>query len=138
MVMLYRASGSPDAEAGDGEGFADVQDGAYYAEAVKWAKSLGIAKGDGTNFRPMVSMTREDAFCFLDRYLEENGVQLTEPSGDELNGFTDGEEISEYARESAAALISAGIVNGSDGRIRPQGMLTRAEMCKILSVSLKK
>ena len=138
MVMLYRASGSPAAEDGDDEGFADVQDDAYYAEAVKWAKSLGIAKGDGTNFRPMASMTREDAFCFLDRYLEEAGIQLTEPSGEELNAFSDGGEVSEYAKESVAALTAAGIVNGSGGKIRPQGMLTRAEMCKILSVSLKK
>ncbi len=138
MVMLYRAAGSPAAEDGDDEGFADVQDDAYYAEAVKWAKSLGIAKGDGTNFRPMASMTREDAFCFLDRYLEEAGIQLTEPSGEELNAFSDGGEVSEYAKESVAALTAAGIVNGSGGKIRPQGMLTRAEMCKILSVSLKK
>lgn len=36
--MLYRAAGSPAAEDGDDEGFADVQDDAYYAEAVKWAK----------------------------------------------------------------------------------------------------
>ena len=158
MVMLYRASGSPGVQnAADGQSedaaslqsetgeegatggnFADVADDAYYADAVKWAKELGIAKGDGENFHPADSMTRQDAFCFLDRYLKETGAQLTQPSGDELSAFSDSAEISDYAEESVATLTASGIVNGSDGKIRPLGMLTRAEMCKILSVSLTK
>ncbi len=134
MLMLYRASGSP-AVSGDG-GFADVADDAYYAEAVKWAKSLGIAQGDGTNFRPSDNMTREDAFTFLYRYLEEKGVSLTAGTEETLAGFSDADSISEYALESTAAFAASGIVDGYGGQINPQGLLTRAEMCKILSLAL--
>lgn len=137
MVMLYRASGSPETETSS-SGFADVDDGAYYAAAVKWAQALGIAKGDGTNFHPEKSMTREDAFCFLHRYLSHTGAELSAPAEDILASFSDSGEFADYARESAAVLAQAEIVNGSGGKIRPKGMLTRAEMCKILSVSLKK
>ena len=63
--MLYRAAGSPAAEDGDDEGFADVQDDAYYAEAVKWAKSLGIAKGDGTEFPADGQYDPRGCFLFL-------------------------------------------------------------------------
>lgn len=57
-------------------------------------------------------MTRQDAFCFLDRYLKETGAQLTQPSGDELSAFSDSAEISDYAEESVATLTASGIVNG--------------------------
>ncbi len=118
-------------------GFADVADDAYYADAVKWAKSLGIAQGDGTNFNPSANMTREDAFTFLYRYLKEYGVSLTAAAEDTLSVFTDADQISSYAREAAAEFTASGIVDGYGGKINPKGLLTRAEMCKILSVALK-
>lgn len=151
MLMLYRASGSPKVTDDSSEqdvlaesegssrdsGFADVADDAYYAQAVKWAKGLGIAKGDGTNFNPSANMTREDAFTFLHRYLKEQNAALTQASEDTLSVFTDEDQISSYAREAAAEFVASEIVDGYDGRINPKGLLTRAEMCKILSIALK-
>lgn len=134
MLMLYRASGSPALT--DDSGFADVPDSAYYADAVKWAKTQGIAQGDGTNFYPTESMTREDAFTFLYRYLTETGTALTEGTEETLAAFSDADLISDYARESTAAFVASGIVDGYSGAINPQGLLTRAEMCKILSIGL--
>lgn len=135
MLMLYRASGSP---AVDGEeGFDDVADSAYYADAVKWAKSLGVAQGDGTNFNPADSMTREDAFTFLYRYLVQKGVSLTPGTEDTLSSFSDAASLSDYAQESTAAFVASGLVDGYGGQLNPQGLLTRAEMCKILSMALQ-
>ena len=106
------------------------------ADAVKWAKTQGIAQGDGTNFYPTESMTREDAFTFLYRYLTETGTALTAGTEETLAAFSDADLISDYARESTAAFVASGIVDGYSGAINPQGLLTRAEMCKILSIGL--
>jgi len=137
-VQGRRQEGSLSSEnSGGNSGFADVADDAYYADAVKWAKGLGIAQGDGTNFNPSANMTREDAFTFLHRYLKEKNVSLTQSSEDTLAVFTDADQISSYAREAAAQFVASKIVDGYDGRINPKGLLTRAEMCKILSIALE-
>ena len=58
VLMLWRAAGRPAAEAP--ASFADVMPEEYYAEAVAWAESVGIARGDGTGtFRPTNTLTRE-------------------------------------------------------------------------------
>ncbi len=214
MLMLYRAEGCPKvALTGTSDGiqnFADVADGAYYADAVMWAKGLGIAKGSGDMFRPRDSMTREEAFTFLYRYMNmkssedstddgtamdgsvddggadstgggtvtsdatddgtlkagladgeavladelsdngandeavladgsDDGVSAGVTNADVLTGlFKDASEISSYAAESVTALVNAGIVTGSNGMLRPKAKLTRAEMCKILYMTLNK
>jgi hypothetical protein len=49
-----------------------------------------------------------------------------------LSEFSDEGEIAPWAREAAAALVGAGIINGADGRINPLGTMTRAEMAAAL------
>ncbi len=66
MTMLYRYLGAPEYEAGSG--FADVADGAFYADAVMWAAASGVAKGynDGA-FRPNAVCTRAQIVTFIYR-----------------------------------------------------------------------
>ena len=137
MLMLCRAAGSP-AAAGS-SGFSDVSDSAYYAGAIAWARELGIAAGydDGT-FAPEGTLTREAAFTFIHRFLEVQGAALPSAGVSVLQSFPDYAAVSNWAQEAAAALISAEIVSGSDGNIEPGQTLTRAQMAKILCVSLEK
>ncbi|MBQ3404218.1 MAG: phosphodiester glycosidase family protein [Oscillospiraceae bacterium] len=132
MLMLYRAYGMPETEAA--EGFDDVSPDSYYSQAICWAKQEGIALGMGNGlFEPEGSLTREQSFAFICRYIELTGG--TAPAGDIglLGRFVDGSEVSDWAAESTAALIDLGVVQGSnDGRLNPQNSLTRAEMSKIL------
>ncbi len=60
--------------------------------------------------------------------------QYSVPSGSatHLAGFSDRGEIAEYARDHAAALVRAGIIVGSEGKLNPLGNVTRAEMATIL------
>ncbi|MGI6205754.1 MAG: phosphodiester glycosidase family protein [Anaerovoracaceae bacterium] len=133
MVMLYRAAGSP-AVTGSSS-FDDVDSSAYYADAVSWAESQDIAAGNGTDFMPEDTLTREQAFAFVYRYITEvNGTQEVQDSV--LDQFSDSDQIADYARTAAAALVSDGIVSGSDGEINPSGELSRAQMSRILDSTL--
>ena len=66
---LYRAAGSPAAEAGTD--FADEADiSAYAAQAVDWARASGVVNGaDGSLFLPRASATRAQAAVILRNYL---------------------------------------------------------------------
>ena len=63
-TLLWRAAGSPESAASSG--FADVAEGAYYADAVAWAAENGIAHGyDNGSFGPDDGCTRSQAVTFL-------------------------------------------------------------------------
>ncbi|NCB50826.1 MAG: hypothetical protein EOM54_02920 [Clostridia bacterium] len=135
VLMLYRAAGEP--EIAGAVTFSDVTEDAYYAEAVAWAEENGIAKGDGTGaFDPAGTLTREQGFTFLYRSLNLLGVSFTDGDTSQLTAFTDAGEVSDWAVTPAATLVKLGIVQGSAGNIAPLGTLTRAQMAKILCVTL--
>jgi len=65
-AFLYRAAGSPAAEGGTA--FADIAEGAYYANAVAWAAANGITGGTtATTFSPNNGCTRAQIVTFLYR-----------------------------------------------------------------------
>lgn len=135
VLMLYRAAGEPEIS-GVGS-FTDVSEDAYYAGAVAWAEANGIARGDGTGaFDPKGTLTREQGFTFLYRSLGLLGLSCTDGDETQLAAFSDEAEVSDWAVTPAATLIKLGIVQGSSGVIDPLGTLTRAQMAKILCVTL--
>ena len=143
VLMLYRAVGKP-AVTGTLDAFTDVPVDAYYAEAVVWAKESGITTGVGDNkFEPLSDLTREQAFTFVDRTrgmlkIEHNLGAITGAGAyQSLMHFTDVDLISDYALIPTSVLSALGIIGGSDGKINPQDPLTRAEMAKILCVTLR-
>ena len=50
------------------------------------------------------------------------------PASGDLTAFSDGDTVSPWARDAVSALVGAGIINGSGGRLNPFGSMTRAEM----------
>lgn len=131
MLMLYNAAGKP--EVTEQSTFTDVAATDYYAPAIAWAQSKGIAAGtgDGT-FLPTQSLTREQAFAFAFRALGILEVEYLPGDLTWLEDFADTDDIAEYARTPAATLVSLGVVSGSDGKISPKDDLTRAQMARIL------
>ena len=108
--------------------FADVEQRAWYAPYVASAKNAGIAAGDDSGcFGVGRSITREDMAAMIYR-----------AAGDRLQpvqtvDFTDAYEISDYAKESVAALAAAGVINGvGDGRFAPKDTATRAQAAVII------
>ncbi|MDR2356476.1 MAG: phosphodiester glycosidase family protein [Oscillospiraceae bacterium] len=114
--------------------FTDVFTDDYYAEAVVWARSVGVTQGVGDGvFAPLSELSRQEAFTLAYRALAQLGVSGTDGSPSAgLSRFADAETVADYARESVAALADMGIVEGADGALAPESRLTRAQMAKIL------
>ena len=71
VTFLWRAAGSP--VVNYWMPFTDVDEGAYYAEAARWALSEGITTGAGEgSFSPDATCTRAQAVTFLARALNAN------------------------------------------------------------------
>ncbi|MGO4546738.1 endo-1,4-beta-xylanase [Paenibacillus sp. 2TAB23] len=111
--------------------FSDVQETAYYYDELAIAKELGIATGFGDHsFKPNRDISRQDMMVLTTRALAASD-KLLEASGD-LEAYPDAASISEYAQDSAAGLVKAGVVNGKNGKLAPNDSLTRAEAAVIL------
>jgi hypothetical protein len=112
--------------------FSDVPNDAYYTQAVETAQSLGIISGAGGQFNPQQNLTRQDAMVMLYRAMQIKG-QTFSISQSNLNTFTDGGQISSYARDAVSAMLQLGVVSGDNaGRFNPTNSLTRAEVAVIL------
>ena len=139
VLMLYRAADSPDVKGN--VPFEDVSPDKYYADAINWAASKQIALGTGKGFAPADSLTREQAFALVYRYLLQAAEQaedaFADPDEAVLEQFSDFEKISEYAEKPAAALVTASIIGGADGKLTPKDSLTRGQMARILSSALE-
>ena len=130
VLMLCRAF---DFTGGSGYSFADVPTNAYYANAVATAKRLGIVNGDGVNFRPNSSLTRQDAMVMIKNALTAAGWNLGNGSSVDLSRFVDSREVASYARDAVGTLVRLGAVNGDNrGRLNPRSDITRAEIAVIL------
>ena len=101
--------------------------GAWYAAAQDWAVKHGVS--DGTS--PDGKITREQLATMLYRYAQSRGLVKTGAQGD-LSVFSDSASVSPYAVEAMRWAVGAGIVNGMDGKLDPQGEATRAQMATML------
>ncbi len=113
--------------------FPDVAEDIWYAEAVRWAASLGIVTG-GTDgrFYPDDPVTRQDLAVLLVRFAQNQELPL--PQDAAAPAFVDNADIAPYAAESVYLLQKAGALTGADGRFYPRTAATRAQLCKLLSV----
>ena len=125
-VILYRASGSP--EASSSAGFTDAADGAWYTVAVNWAAVGGIISGYGNGlFGINDPLTREQIATILWRYAGSN-------SAFEAQSFADESTIASYASDAVDWAQANGIMSGKPGNFfDPKGNATRAEVATILS-----
>lgn len=110
------------------ENFADVPESAYYYQAIGSAKAAGIAQGSGENFMPENSITRQDLITLAYRAFLAKGYITETDDFTSLDAFADKGDISDYAKTSMASMVKAGIIQGSNGNVNPQGNATRAEV----------
>ena len=117
-IMGYQVKGS--------NTFADVQDGAWYADAVLKASTAGVLQGDGANARPSATITRQEAMVMLARVMKLSGEAGASA------GFADQDQIASWALDAVKSMAAKGYVNGSGGRIMPTANITRAEIAVML------
>ena len=127
-AVLWRMAGSPAPEAA--ALFSDVPAESWYAQAVAWAQQAGVAQGDGSGcFYPQQAVSRQELAVFLTRYDLARGTSLAQGA---LNLFSDAADIADWAQEGVAHAVGMGWLEGSDGRISPQGSASRAQLAQIL------
>lgn len=118
--------------------FPDVQDTQeYYYSAIKWASANNIVSGYSTgNFGPDDNITREQLAVILNQYCKYKGKYKAVKA--DYSQFTDNGKISEFAKWGMNWAVGSGIINGSKGKLNPQGTATRAEAAAMLSNYCKK
>lgn len=131
VTVLFRMSG----EASNGSsGFADVQDGQWYADAVAWAAEKGIVSGTGNSmFSPDLSITREQTAAILFRYAQYKKISIPEKSDVSLSDFEDVQNISNYSQNALLWAVKSGIIQGvTEAELMPVSHSTRAQIATIL------
>jgi len=137
ILILVRMLGINNAYS---ENFADVPANSYYYDAIGKAKAAGIATGDGINFMPENSITRQDLITLAYRAFLNLGYISETTDTSVLNSFADSSLISPYAASPMASMVNAGIIKGDNGNVNPLGNATRAEvavMCARLLALVK-
>ncbi len=134
VKMLVLAFGLDDSDAVTE--FADVNNNDWFYPYVAAADQFGLTKGDGTNFYPNRTLTREEMAVLAYRALEISGIEIPEVN-DEIE-FADAESISAYATDGISAMQKAGIINGmGDNIFAPKTMCNRAMAAKVISSLLR-
>ena len=111
--------------------FSDVPNGQWYTEAISWASAEGIVGGVGNNkFDPEGKISREQMATILFRYAQEKGIDTSKRGN--LGDFPDANRVSGYAKDAVQWAVGEKIINGSDGKLLPQGNATRAQVATIL------
>ena len=116
--------------------FADVDQEAWYAEAVRWCAAMGIVEGADGKFRPDEAVTRQDLAVMLVRY-QQKVVKTELPADSAAPAFADNADIADYAAEAVYLLQKAGIVEGTEGKFLPTATASRAALCKMLAGLVK-
>jgi len=128
VTFLWRAAGSP--VVNYLMPFTEVDEGAYYAEAVRWAASCGIVTGlTETTFGTDSVCTRAQAAAMIYRCVQAQGKGFTGAWMFHLP-FTD---VPEWAYESVAWCYMNGVTTGvNETAFAPGNDCTRAQIVTFL------
>lgn len=115
--------------------FTDVDDSAWYADAVAWGYENKIISGiSETEFAPNDNITREQIATILYRYARYKGVNVDNIAiAADMSPYPDAVQISDWAADAMRYCISEKIINGNEtGHILPQNYASRAEMATMI------
>ena len=118
--------------------FKDLQQGAYYVNAVQFAAEKGLVNGDGNgNFKPQDNITRQEIAKIIgNTYTFVNGKAIAE--GDinaeqVLSQFSDHSLVAPWAQNEMAFLVAKGILKGvGNSQLDSAGNATRAQSAVML------
>lgn len=136
VTVLYRMDGSPSVTDEQRAAFTDIS-GAYYTDAVAWAKANNIVNGiTDRKFCPNDNVTREQAVAIFHRYCVEYCKVDGSQSAQLDNNFTDTGRLSNYAVAPMQWAVAVELITGQsqNGKmyLNPKGNLTRCQSATIL------
>lgn len=111
--------------------FEDVDANTPYVYEIYSAYKMGLIKGDGRNFNPYNTITRQEVAAILDRasYIIDGDYNEAEVT---KSRFTDFSSISDWAQQSVFNAVDDGLMQGvSAKKFNPLGTITRAECATI-------
>lgn len=107
--------------------FDDVSEDAWYCAVINKAADMGVVNGNGLNFNPEATVSREDAAVMLYRFLSQ------EMEFENEHYFDDEIEFSDYARGPISYMAGEKLINGvGNGTFNAKGVLTRAEAAMLI------
>lgn len=112
--------------------FKDVKANDWFASAVATAYSNGVVSGypDGT-FNPNGNITRAEMVSIISKTLKN--IELSSGEVDRiLADFDDAKSIQPWAREAMAKAVKAGVISGSNNKLNPNGITTRAQAATVV------
>lgn len=114
--------------------FSDVDVNAWYYDYVCTAADLGIVNGIGDNrFGTGEPISREEVCTIIYRVLN-----ASEDANDYLTGFSDRNEVSEWALPALNYLVGKNVINGvNKDSIAPADFCNRAQTAKIVYLALQ-
>ena len=107
--------------------FTDMVPGTWHYDEMAKSVQMGVFQGADGKLSPNDPITREQAFAVLAR-----AFGLADGSAAALNKFSDGTQVSSWAKGAVAALVEQGYVSGADGALNPQSYITRAEFAQVM------
>ena len=111
--------------------FSDVASGDWFNVTVSSLAQMGVIAGyeDGS-FRPNAPITRAEFAAIATRFFAERGVTYNEGLFADITG-------DEWFADVVAAAAERGLLGGySDGTVRPNATITRAESCAVVNRTL--
>lgn len=133
ITMLYNMSQNPSIKNFNSK-FKDVkysQNTSWYYYAVIWASENNIVSGySNNNFGPNDPITREQLAVILKNYCNYKGKVKSVKA--DYSKLSDSNRISKYAKTSMDWAVGSKIITGDNGKIKPQGNATRAEVASMI------
>lgn len=107
--------------------FTDMVPSVWHYDEMAKSVQMGVFQGADGKLSPNDPITREQAFAVLAR-----AFGLADGKASSLDKFSDGAQVSSWARGAVAALVEQGYVTGADGALNPQSYITRGEFAQVM------
>jgi len=137
-VALYRIA-DPAAIAEDAVNpFKDVADDAAYKDAVVWAYSQKIINGKSADtFDPNGSAKRQEIAKMINEFAarqvgKSDSLSTTGANKKVMDAFPDADKVADWAKGYMNWAVASELIQGSDGKLLPEGTATRAQVAIIL------
>ena len=130
VTILHNMEGKP--KVTGTSKFSDVQNkNMYYYSAVLWASNNKIVNGyTNGKFGANDNITREQLAVILSNYCKYKGKYKATNAN--YSKFSDSGKISGFAKTGMNWAVGNKIVNGSNGKLNPQGTANRAEAAAMI------
>lgn len=130
-AIIVRALGAD--TMADISAFSDVtEDKWYYAEFSKAVYMKAFQGTDDGKLNPENFITFEECFIVVSRIFDLAAADIKS-----LDGFEDGAEVADWAKEAMAKVVGNGYWDGVDGKLKPKSYITRQEFAVLMDNLVK-